>query len=122
MAIGDVAMHKIDFIGHRIKIGLVASVGECIQHAYLVILAVAQGVVHEIGTNKAGSTGHKHLHNSNDTRLAPELGGCLAGASMEYNKRMCGIIGYIGKGEAMPVLLDGLRRMEYRGYDSAGVA
>ncbi len=35
---------------------------------------------------------------------------------------MCGIIGYIGKDKAYPVLIDGLRRMEYRGYDSAGVA
>lgn len=35
---------------------------------------------------------------------------------------MCGIIGYIGSGEALPVLLEGLKRMEYRGYDSAGVA
>ena len=35
---------------------------------------------------------------------------------------MCGIIGYIGSGPVVPVLLDGLRRMEYRGYDSAGVA
>jgi len=35
---------------------------------------------------------------------------------------MCGIVGYIGKNEAAPILLDGLRRLEYRGYDSAGVA
>ena len=35
---------------------------------------------------------------------------------------MCGIIGYIGFRPVVPVLLDGLRRMEYRGYDSAGVA
>jgi len=35
---------------------------------------------------------------------------------------MCGIIGYIGVKPVVPVLLDGLRRMEYRGYDSAGVA
>lgn len=35
---------------------------------------------------------------------------------------MCGIIGYLGKNNALPVLLDGLRRLEYRGYDSAGVA
>jgi len=35
---------------------------------------------------------------------------------------MCGIIGYIGSAEATPILIDGLRRLEYRGYDSAGVA
>jgi glucosamine--fructose-6-phosphate aminotransferase (isomerizing) len=34
---------------------------------------------------------------------------------------MCGIVGYIGKHEATPILLDGLRRLEYRGYDSAGL-
>jgi glutamine---fructose-6-phosphate transaminase (isomerizing) len=35
---------------------------------------------------------------------------------------MCGIIGYLGSKEVVPILLDGLRRLEYRGYDSAGVA
>src|SRR6476660_6273742 len=35
---------------------------------------------------------------------------------------MCGIIGYAGEREALPVLLAGLGRLEYRGYDSAGVA
>lgn len=35
---------------------------------------------------------------------------------------MCGIVGYVGPAEAAPVLLDGLRRLEYRGYDSAGMA
>ena len=35
---------------------------------------------------------------------------------------MCGIVGYIGKQEAYPILIKGLRRLEYRGYDSAGVA
>ena len=34
---------------------------------------------------------------------------------------MCGIVGYIGKQTAAPILLEGLRRLEYRGYDSAGM-
>lgn len=35
---------------------------------------------------------------------------------------MCGIVGYIGKSQAAPILLDGLSKLEYRGYDSAGIA
>ena len=35
---------------------------------------------------------------------------------------MCGIVGYIGQNEAYPVLIAGLKKLEYRGYDSAGVA
>ena len=35
---------------------------------------------------------------------------------------MCGIIGYIGKQKAVSILLEGLKRLEYRGYDSAGIA
>ena len=35
---------------------------------------------------------------------------------------MCGIVGYIGPREAYPVILKGLKRLEYRGYDSAGIA
>src|SRR3990167_8863835 len=43
--------------------------------------------------------------------------------ALHYNAFiMCGIVGCIGTKKAKPILLDGLRRLEYRGYDSAGLA
>jgi len=47
--------------------------------------------------------------------------GCLA-SKVTFPTIMCGIVGYVGHSQAAPILLDGLRRLEYRGYDSAGVA
>ena len=35
---------------------------------------------------------------------------------------MCGIVGYVGRGDAWPIIYEGLKRLEYRGYDSAGIA
>lgn len=43
-------------------------------------------------------------------------------SNLERIKFMCGIVGYIGKKNCLPILIKGLKRLEYRGYDSAGVA
>ncbi len=46
----------------------------------------------------------------------------IGGQTREGEQRMCGVVGYIGQNDAAPILLDGLKRLEYRGYDSAGIA
>lgn len=50
----------------------------------------------------------------------PAVHGCRLGIYKE--RLMCGIVGYVGKQPAAPILLDGLGKLEYRGYDSAGIA
>jgi len=46
----------------------------------------------------------------------------MCGKCAEKERVMCGIVGYIGKDQAAPIVLDGLAKLEYRGYDSAGMA
>src|SRR5947207_10438723 len=58
--------------------------------------------------------------------VPPARRGCAArpGRSRRARtlERMCGIVGYVGDKQALEVVVEGLRRLEYRGYDSAGVA
>src|SRR5512146_174532 len=52
----------------------------------------------------------------------PPRPGAAARDPWRNSTRMCGIVGYTGPREAGPILIEGLRRLEYRGYDSAGIA
>ncbi|MEK9632238.1 MAG: class II glutamine amidotransferase, partial [Opitutae bacterium] len=63
---------------------------------------------------------HKEAHSINRPFFDRML---VIGVRLVYQGwDMCGIVGYLGKGSAQESLVDGLRRLEYRGYDSAGVA
>ena len=70
-----------------------------------------------LGIARGRAAQHRRLGGAQEGRSADED---VTGSDREPS--MCGIIGYIGSKPVVPVLLDGLRRMEYRGYDSAGVA
>src|ERR1051325_10793760 len=47
---------------------------------------------------------------------------CAPRSALSRGNHMCGIIGYVGERDVVPVLIGGLKKLEYRGYDSAGIA
>ena len=59
---------------------------------------------------------------SDGNRTLPGSTNLASTDARHYTRNMCGIVGYVGRAQAAPILLDGLRRLEYRGYDSAGIA
>src|SRR5271170_3185853 len=56
------------------------------------------------------------------TRVPPTRGSPSPRGGCTTLVRMCGIVGYVGQRPAFAVVMDALRRMEYRGYDSSGIA
>ena len=65
---------------------------------------------------------HRHFPGPQHTHSACKSQVRSKADSITRMKRMCGIFGYVGERDAKSVLIHGLRRLEYRGYDSAGVA
>src|ERR1017187_10397091 len=82
------------------------------------------------GAGRARHRGSAHASGSGNARRAREgtagqagvASVCLSIHGTSSSTFMCGIIGYVGPRQPTPLLIEGLKRMEYRGYDSAGVA
>ena len=79
-------------------------------------------LVHRAGRRARGARRGASKLATVPTHRSHQAAGHGRGGEREDLSRMCGIVGYIGPREAGPILLEGLARLEYRGYDSAGIA
>jgi hypothetical protein len=60
--VGHRSVHELDVVAHRGQRGLVARVGECVEHGDRVLGVIAQGVVDEVGTDESGASGDEQTH------------------------------------------------------------
>src|SRR5688572_552459 len=77
------------------------------------------------GTGGVGSPRFPHASTNRISRIFTAGCDLFKGRSfycIGITDGMCGIIGYVGERDVVPVLIGGLRKLEYRGYDSAGIA
>src|SRR5262249_49222126 len=92
----------------------------CLRHAAtgLLSLCLLSSVLCSLSSDEVLPDWPCPISPNRSTLALPTSRAKRIGANVQGGTRMCGIVGYIGNQEAEPILIEGLRRLEYRGYDS----